>query len=102
MSYVFPKKHHRHHRRHCSVQGNLLCPAPQVKGGIVMCLDCCTCPEGVVMFLDRRVVVSTKCGEIRGILRAFGETFLEVEEDNPKLDLTVIQCGQICSIRLLG
>jgi hypothetical protein len=54
------------------------------------------------MFLDRRVVVSTKCGEIRGILRAFGETFLEVEEDNPKLDLTVIQCGQICSIRLLG
>lgn len=66
-----------------------------------MCLDCCTCPEGLVMFLDRSVVVSTKCGEIQGILRAFGETFLEVEENNPTLELTVIQCGQVCSIKLI-
>jgi hypothetical protein len=63
---------------------------------------CCVCPEGLVMFLDRQVVVATKCGEIRGFLRAFGDTFLEIEENNPKLDLTVIQCGQICSVRLLG
>ncbi len=66
-----------------------------------MSVDCCACPEGLVMFLDRRVVVSTKCGEIRGTLRAFGETFLEVEENNPKVDLTVIQCAQVCSIQLL-
>ena len=64
--------------------------------------DCCQCPEGLVMFLDRRVLVQTKCGEIKGILRAFGETFLEVEEENFKLELTVIQCAQVCSIRLLG
>ena len=67
-----------------------------------MCLECCACPEGLGMFLDRRIVVSTKCGEIRGTLRAFGEIFLEVEEENPKVDLTVIQCGKVCSIRLLG
>lgn len=54
------------------------------------------------MFLDRRVVVTTKCGEVRGILRAFVDTFLEVEEANPKLDLTIIQCGQVCSIQMLG
>ncbi len=63
--------------------------------------DCCACPEGLAMFLDRRVVVSTKCGDIHGILRAFGETFLEVQEDNPKVELTVIQCGQVCFVRLL-
>ena len=54
------------------------------------------------MFLDRRVVVETKCGEIRGILRAFGETFLEVQEDNYKVELTIIQCAKVCSVRLLG
>jgi len=64
--------------------------------------SCCACPEGLAMFLDRRVVVTTKCGEVRGILRAFGDTFLEVEEANPKLDLTIIQCGQVCSIQMLG
>ncbi len=67
-----------------------------------MSRNCCQCPEGLVMFLDRRVVVQTKCGEIRGILRAFGDTFLEVEEENYKLELTVIQCAKVCSIRLLG
>jgi len=35
-------------------------------------------------FLDREVEVVTKCGKIRGILRAIGETFLEVEEADPK------------------
>ncbi len=54
------------------------------------------------MFLDRRVVVQTKCGEVKGILRAFGETFLEVEEEGYKLELTVIQCSQVCFVRLLG
>lgn len=67
-----------------------------------MCIDCCQCPEGLVPFLDRRVIVSTKCGEIRGILRAVGETFLEIQEDNPKTELTVIQCGQVCFVRLIG
>jgi len=61
--------------------------------------NCCQCPEGLAMFLDRRVLVSTKCGEIKGILRAFGETFLEVEEEGPKFELTVIPCGQVCFIR---
>ncbi|NLL47272.1 MAG: hypothetical protein GX249_01690 [Firmicutes bacterium] len=67
-----------------------------------MARNCCLCPEGLVMFLDRRVLVQTKCGEIKGFLRAFGETFLEVQEENPKLELTVIQCAHVCSIRLLG
>ncbi len=62
--------------------------------------NCCQCPEGLILFLDRRVVVETKCGEIKGFLRAFGETFLEVQED--KVELTVIQCAQVCSVRLLG
>lgn len=60
---------------------------------------CCQCPEGLVPFLDRRVVVGTKCGEITGILRAFGETFLEVEEKDHRIDLTVIQCSQVCYVR---
>ena len=64
--------------------------------------NCCQCPEGLVMFLDRPVVVETKCGKIKGILRAFGETFLEVEEENYKFALTVIQCAQVCSVKLLG
>ena len=67
-----------------------------------MSRNCCQCPEGLVMFLDRRVVVETKCGEIRGILRAFGETLLEVQEDNYKVELTIIQCAKVCSVRLLG
>ncbi len=67
-----------------------------------MSRNCCQWPEGLVMFLDRRVVVETKCGEIRGILRAFGETFLEVQEDNYKVELTIIQCAKVCSVRLLG
>ncbi|NMB21607.1 MAG: hypothetical protein GX979_12130 [Firmicutes bacterium] len=67
-----------------------------------MARNCCLCPEGLAMFLDRRVVVQTKCGEVKGILRAFGETFLEVEEEGYKLELTVIQCSQVCFVRLLG
>jgi hypothetical protein len=67
-----------------------------------MTVDCCRCPEGLVPFLDRRVKVATKCGDIVGILRAIGETFLEVEESDPRGILTVIQCGTICYITLLG
>ncbi|MDI9440820.1 MAG: hypothetical protein GX101_00020 [Firmicutes bacterium] len=60
---------------------------------------CCRCPEGLVSLLDRRVLVSTPCGDITGILRGFGQTFLEVEESNPSLELTIIQCEQVCFIR---
>ncbi len=67
-----------------------------------MILDHCKCPEGLVPFLDRRVVVATTCERITGILLAFGETFLEVREDDPKLELTVIQCVQVCFVRLIG
>lgn len=63
--------------------------------------ECCRCPEGLVPFLDRKVTVYTKCGEITGFLRAFGESFIEVEETDPRLDLTIIQCAQICHIRLV-
>jgi len=49
-----------------------------------MTSDCCRCPLGLEPFLDREVEVVTKCGKIRGILRAIGETFLEVEEADPK------------------
>ncbi|NMB02567.1 MAG: hypothetical protein GX971_13790 [Firmicutes bacterium] len=66
-----------------------------------MSCDCCQCPEGLVPLLDRRVLVDTKCGEITGILRAFGETFLEVEELDPRFELTIIQCGKICYVRLV-
>lgn len=59
----------------------------------------CQCPEGLVPLLDRRVVVATKCGEVAGILRAFGETFLEVEELDPRFDLTIIQCEQVCYVK---
>jgi hypothetical protein len=62
----------------------------------------CTCPRGLEAFLDRRVEVGTKCGKITGILRAFGETFLEVQEDDPKVELTVIQCGKVCYVRMIG
>jgi hypothetical protein len=53
-------------------------------------------------FLDRRVEVGTKCGKITGILRAFGETFLEVQEDDRKLELTVIQCAKVCYVMMVG
>lgn len=61
---------------------------------------CCRCPEGLVALLDRRVVVATKCGEVTGFLRAVGETFVEVEEADPRWDLTVIPCSHICHVRL--
>lgn len=61
--------------------------------------ECCRCPDGLVPLLDRRVIVATKCGEITGFFRAVGETFLEVEETDPRLELTVIQCQQICHVR---
>ncbi|WP_353892415.1 hypothetical protein PRVXH_001762 [Proteinivorax hydrogeniformans] len=61
--------------------------------------SCCLCPEGLEPLLDRKVKVATKCGDITGILRAFGETFLEVEEDDFKTVLTVIQCEKVCYIR---
>lgn len=64
--------------------------------------DKCRCPEGLVPFLDRRVKVATKCQKVTGILRAFGETFLEVEEDDPRFELTVIQCVQVCFVALIG
>ncbi|MGI6037407.1 MAG: hypothetical protein ACOYD6_04185 [Limnochordia bacterium] len=64
--------------------------------------DCpCPCPEGLVPFLDERVLVMTKAGEIKGILRGIGDTFLEIEEKDYGRELTVIPCGQICSIRHL-
>lgn len=62
--------------------------------------ECCQCPEGLVPFLDRRVTVAIKCGEINGFLRAFGETFLEVEETDPRFELTIIQCTKVCYVRL--
>jgi len=64
-----------------------------------MCQDCCRCPEGLTPLLDRRVIVATKYGEITGFLRAIGETFLEVAETDPRLELTVIPCAHICHIR---
>lgn len=65
------------------------------------CSCCCRCPEGLEPLLDRKVEVATQCGKVTGILRAFGETFLEVQEDNPKLELTVIQCSQVCYVKML-
>lgn len=63
---------------------------------------CCNCPVNqLVPFLDRRVKVVTKCGEITGILRAIGETFIEVEESDHRFVLTVIQCAVICYVSLL-
>jgi len=71
-------------------------------------------------FLDRRVEVATKCGKITGVLRAFGQTFLEVQEDDRKdhkeaadswehkdhkdrkTELTVVQCEKVCFVRMTG
>jgi|GEM_PF-571680 hypothetical protein len=64
-----------------------------------MSCRCCRCPDGLIPLLDRRVVVVTKCGEISGTLRAVGDTFLEIEETHPRLQLTVVQCEQICYVR---
>lgn len=64
-----------------------------------MSCTCCRCPEGLIPLLDRQVKVQTKCDTILGVLRAFGETFLEVEEADTELELTVIQCGTVCYIK---
>ena len=64
-------------------------------------IDCCRCPEGLVPFLDRMVKVATKCGDITGVLRAIGETFIEVEESDHRIVLTVVQCAQICYISVI-
>lgn len=66
------------------------------------CADPCSCPRGLEAFLDRRVEVGTKCGKITGTLRAFGETFLEVNEDDHKIELTVIQCAKVCFVKMVG
>jgi len=67
-----------------------------------MIWECCRCPMGLEPYLDRRVEVATKCGLVKGVLRAIGETFLEVQEEDPKFELTIIQCAKVCWIRLLG
>jgi len=67
-----------------------------------MTSDRCRCPEGLVPSLDRRVVVATTCEKITGVLLAVGETFLEVSEDEPRVEMTVIQCVQLCLVRLIG
>ncbi|MTI94767.1 MAG: hypothetical protein FH749_04645 [Firmicutes bacterium] len=67
-----------------------------------MSFNRCQCPKGLEQFLDRRVKVATKCGDITGILRAFGETFLEVQEEHPKTVLTIIQCEKVCFITRIG
>ena len=61
--------------------------------------ECCRCPDGLVPLLDRKVIVATKCGEITGFLRAVGETFPEVEEKDPRLELAVHQVTQIRHVR---
>ena len=59
--------------------------------GVAIGKECCRCPEGMVHLLDRKVTEYTKCGEITGFLTAYGESLIEVEETDPRLDLTIFQ-----------